>query len=273
MDNLISQALTFLTTTGVSFLVRIVTAILIFYVGKWIAKRIVKFANTSMTKGGMEDTLVKFLTSIMDVALMTLVIIAALSRLGIQTASFIAVLGAAGLAVGFALQGTLSNFAAGVMIVLFRPIKAGQLVEVAGVFGWVKEVQIFTTIILTPQNKQVIIANSNVLAGNIVNYSAEGHIRLDLVFGIGYDDDLRKAKRILEEIVASDERILKDPAPTVGVLELGDNSVNFAVNSFIDPEDYRAVLFDLHERVKLRFDEEGISIPYPQRDVHLYQAS
>ncbi len=223
-----------------------------------------------MKKSNVTETLISFTGSLTYIGLMVCVIMAALHNLGIQTTSFIAVLGAAGLAVGLALQGSLSNFAAGVMLVLFRPFKVGQLVEVSGVFGHVEEIQIFNTIVITLQNKKVIIPNSKVTGDKIVNYSAKGHIRIDLVFGISYEDDLRKAKRILQEVVASNEKVLKDPAPNVGVLELGDSSVNFAVHPFVDPEDYWAVTFDLTEKVKLRFNEEGISIPYPQRDVHLY---
>jgi len=268
MSDILQMVPYYITTYGFSLL----GAILIFIIGRWVARWLSRLAGKFMDKTEVDETLTNFVVNLTYIALLIFVILAALSTLGIQTTSFIAIIGAAGLAIGLALQGALSNFAAGAMILLFRPFKVGDLIEASGTFGAVEEIQIFNTVILTPDNKTVIVPNGLVTGGNIINYSAKGLLRLDLVFGIGYDDDLLKAKQILEEIVTSDERAAKDPAPTVAVLELGDNSVNFAVRPFVKVEDYWDVHFDLTERVKLRFDEEGISIPYPQRDVHLYQA-
>ncbi len=197
--------------------------------------------------------------------------LAAFERVGVATTSIIAVLGAMGLALGLALQGALANFAAGALMLVFRPMKVGDLVEAAGVFGRVEEIQIFNTVILTPDNKTVIIPNGQVTGGNITNYSAKGLIRVDLIFGIGYTDDLLKAKQILEEIVKADERVASNPAPSVDVMELADSSVNFAVRPFVDPEVYWNVYFGLTEQVKMRFDKEGLSIPFPQRDIHVFQ--
>jgi small conductance mechanosensitive channel len=201
------------------------------------------------------------------------VFIAALSTLGFETTSFIAVIGAAGLAIGFALQGSLANFASGVMLIIFRPFSVGNFVEAGGQSGSVEEIRIFSTVLKTPDNKMVIIPNSKITGDNIVNYSAKDQRRIDMVFGIGYGDDLQRAKQILERIIAEDSRILDDPAVTIGVLELGDSSVNFAVRPWVKTADYWAVYFDLMEKVKLTFDREGISIPFPQRDVHLFQAA
>ena len=202
---------------------------------------------------------------------MAMVIIAALNLLGFETTSIVAIMGAATLAIGFALQGSLANFAAGVMIILFRPYKVGDLVEINGVFGAVKDVQLFNTIITAPDNKQVIVANSAAIGDNITNFSTNGHVRLDMVFGIGYGDDLLKAKGILENILVSQPEVLKNPAPSVTVLELGDSSVNFAVRPFVKVEDYWTVHFNTHEQVKLRFDAEGVSIPYPTQDINVAQ--
>jgi small conductance mechanosensitive channel len=202
---------------------------------------------------------------------MVFVIIAAINTLGVQTTSFIAVIGAAGLAIGFALQGSLANFASGVMLIIFRPFKAGDFVEAGGTSGAVEAIHIFNTVLKTPDNKKVIIPNSKVTGDNIVNYSAKDTRRVDLVFGIGYEDDIRKAKQTLEQIVASDERVLKDPAPTIAVSELGDSSVNFVVRPWVNTADYWSVYFDLTEKVKLTFDDQGISIPFPQTDVHLHK--
>ena len=202
---------------------------------------------------------------------MTFVIIAALGMLGIQTTSFIAVLGAAGLAVGLALQGSLSNFAAGVLMIIFRPFKVGDFIEGAGTAGVVEEIQIFTTQLRTPDNKTIIIPNAKLTADNIVNFSAKGTRRADMVFGIGYDDDIDKARNIISEILSNEARILKDPPPQVAVSELADSCVNFVVRPWVDADDYWGVVFDVTEAVKKRFDAEGVNIPFPQRDVHLYE--
>jgi small conductance mechanosensitive channel len=204
---------------------------------------------------------------------MLFVIIAAINALGVQTASLIALLGAAGLAVGLALQGSLSNFAAGVLIVLFRPYKVGDWIEGGGVSGAVEEVQILTTVLKTGDNKRVIIPNSQIMGSTITNYSANDTRRVDLVVGVSYSDDLDKVRKELEDLVAADERILKDPAVTIAVSELADSSVNFVLRPWVSTADYWAVYFDLTERVKKRFDEVGISIPFPQRDVHIHNVA
>ena len=250
---------------------RIVAAIIIFIVGRWVAKALRNVIKRMMTKGEVDETLISFVGNLTYVALLAFVIIAALNQLGIQTTSFIAIIGAAGLAIGLALQGSLANFAAGVLMIIFRPFKAGDYIEGAGVAGVVEEVQIFATQLKTPDNKTIIVPNAKMMSDNITNYSAKDTRRVDMLIGVGYGDDLKKVREILEDILAKDDRILKDPAPTIGVLELGDNSVNFAVRPWVKTEDYWGAYFDAMETVKRRFDEEGISIPYPQRDVHLYE--
>jgi len=250
---------------------KILAAIVIFIVGRWIARALKNVIKRMMTKGNVDDILVSFVGNLTYIALLAFVIIAALNQLGIQTTSFIAVIGAAGLAVGLALQGSLANFAAGVLMIIFRPFKVGDYIEGAGVAGAVEKVHIFTTQLKTPDNKTIIIPNAKIMGDNITNYSAKDTRRVDMVIGVGYGDDLKKVREILEDILAKDDRILEDPAPTIGVLELGDNSVNFAVRPWVKRDDYWGAYFDVTETVKRRFDEEGISIPYPQRDVHLYE--
>jgi small conductance mechanosensitive channel len=203
---------------------------------------------------------------------MVVVIIAAIGQVGIQTTSFIAIFGAAGLAVGLALQGSLSNFAAGVLIVLFRPYKVGDFVEAAGIAGVVEQVQILTTILKTGDNKQIIVPNGQIMDSIITNYSANDKRRVDMVVGVSYDDDLDKVRSTIEELVAADERILAEPACTIAVSALADSSVNFVVRPWVNTADYWGVMFDLTEAIKKRFDKEGISFPFPQQDVHLYKA-
>lgn len=255
---------------GVDIILRVVAALVIFALGKWASGMLTKTVKRLMKKAKVDETLISFVGHLTYIGLMTFVVVAALNKLGIQTASFIAILGAAGLAVGFALQGSLSNFASGVMLIIFRPLQVGDLVEAGGAFGFVEEIRIFNTAVITPDNKTVIVPNSKITGDNIINYSTRGCVRLDLVFSVHYDDDIRKAKQILEEIMASDDRVLKDPAPFIGIGELGDNSVNFVFRPHVTIADYWGVYFDMHEKVKLRFDEEGITIPFPQRDVHIY---
>ncbi|MBN2321156.1 MAG: mechanosensitive ion channel [Acidobacteria bacterium] len=249
----------------------IIAAVVILIVGRILVGIIAGVIQRQMVKRKAEDTLTKFLVSLTRIGLMTFVVIAAIRQLGVETNSFVAIIGAAGLAVGFALQGTLANFAAGVMLIIFKPFKVGDYVEGGGSAGTVDAVQIFNTIFKTPDNKKVIIPNSKLTGDNITNYSAMEQRRIDMVFGIGYDDDIKKAKATLERIIGEDERILKDPAPTVAVSELGDSSINFVVRPWVKTADYWAVYFDVTEKVKLTFDAEGISIPFPQRDIHMYQ--
>ncbi len=250
---------------------RIIGAIAILIVGRILTGIIASLVRHMMQRAQVDETLTKFVSRLTRIALLTFIIIAALAALGIQTASFIAVLGAAGLAIGFALQGSLSNFAAGVMLIIFRPFKVGDYVEAGGSNGVVEAIHIFNTILTTPDNKKVIVPNSKITGDNIINYSAKDRRRIDLVFGISYEDDIKKAKQILDRILSEDNRILKDPPHTVAVVELADSSVNFVARPWVNTADYWPVYFDLTEKVKLTFDQMGISIPYPQRDVHLYQ--
>lgn len=251
--------------------IRIITALAIFYAGR-IAVRIVSgVAQKLMRRQKLDETLMSFLLSILRALLLLFVIIAALSQLGIDTTSLIALLGAAGLAIGLSLQGSLSNFAAGVMLIVLRPFVKGNFVEAGNTMGTVDQVGIFTTILITPDNKEITVPNGAIMSNNITNYSAKPTRRVDMTFGISYDDDLREARRILEDIVSSDERVLQDPAPAVVVGALADSSVNFLVRPWVNSADYWPVLWDTTEAVKSRFDEAGISIPFPQRELHITQ--
>ncbi len=224
-----------------------------------------------MDRQAVDQTLQKFVGNLVSMALMVVVIIAAIGALGIQTTSFIAIFGAAGLAVGLALQGSLSNFAAGVLIVLFRPYKVGDYVEAAGIAGSVEEVQILTTVLKTPDNKKIIVPNSQIMDSIITNYSANDTRRVDMTFGVSYSDDLDKVHATLRELVNADERILKDPECQIAVHALADSSVNFIVRPWVASGDYWGVYFDLTETVKKRFDDEGISFPFPQQDIHIHK--
>jgi len=257
----------------ISYAPNVIAALIILVLGWFIIKFITGLTARVMRRANTDETLISFLTNLVYMGGMAFVIIAVLGKLGVNTASFAAVIAAAGLAIGFALQGSLANFAAGVMLIVFRPFKAGDFIEAAGVAGVVEEIQVFATVLRTGDNKKMILGNASVTGGNITNYSAKETRRVDLVFGIGYGDDIKKAKTILERILNEDQRVLKDPAPTIGVLELGDSSVNFAVRPWVRTADYWDVYFDLNERVKLTFDAEGIEIPFPQRDVHLHQVA
>jgi small conductance mechanosensitive channel len=252
---------------GIQFL----TAILIFIVGKWVAKRVVNMVKNMMRKGNVEETLVNFGGNIMYGLLLAFVVIAALSQLGVETTSLAAIIAAAGLAIGLALQGSLSNFAAGVMLILFRPFKLGDYIEAAGTAGTVEDMSIFTTALKTPDNCQIIIPNANITSDNITNYSAKSERRVDLVIGVGYGDDLSKVKKTLTKILDAEARILKDPAYQIAVSELGDSCVNLVVRPWVKSEDYWGVKFDLTETIKTTFDKEGISIPFPQRDLHIVE--
>jgi small conductance mechanosensitive channel len=265
-----AEVLTMIQTTGVDLGMRIITAIFIFFVGKWVVGLVVKGLLKGMQKSDMDVTLRRFIANLARMLLMLFVIIAAIHQLGIQTASLIALVGAAGLAVGLALQGSLSNFAAGVLIVLFRPYKVGDWIEGGGVSGTVEEVQILTTVLKTGDNKRVIIPNSQIMGTTITNYSANDTRRVDLVVGVSYSDDLDKVRSELKDLVAADDRILDDPAVTIAVSELADSSVNFVLRPWVKTENYWGVYFDLTEAIKKRFDEVGISIPFPQQDVYLH---
>jgi len=257
----------------VPWVINIVFALGIFIVGRWVVRALAGVLKRMLIKAKMDDILVDFICAIARTALLLFVIIAALEQLGVDTTSLIALLGAAGLAVGLALQGSLSNFAAGVMLIVFRPFKAGDFVEAGGTTGVVENISIFSTTMRTGDNREVVVPNGGIYGSNITNYSARETRRIDLVFGIGYGDDIRKARDIILEVLNQDERILKDPEPVVAVGELGASSVDFVVRPWVATADYWNVRWDLLEKIKLAFDANGISIPFPQRDVHLFQHS
>jgi small conductance mechanosensitive channel len=248
--------------------INIAFALIIFIVGRFIVSVLTNVLRKILIKSKMDSILVEFVASIFKTVLLLFVVIASLEKLGVDTTSLIALLGAAGLAVGLALQGSLQNFAAGVMLIIFRPFKAGDFVEAGGVAGVVETISIFSSTFRTGDNREVIVPNGSIYGGTITNYSARDTRRVDMVFGIGYDDDIKKAKDLLHKIVTSDERVLADPAPVIAVSELADSSVNFIVRPWVKTADYWAVLWDLTETVKLEFDANGVSIPYPQMDVH-----
>jgi len=259
-------------TWASEYSLKLLAAILIFIIGRWIARKIAGLLAKVLEKNGIDVTLTGFLQNITYYALLVLVLIAAAGQLGINTTSFLTIVGAAGLAVGLALKDSLSNFASGVMLVLFHPFRVGDVVEAAGVKGKVVGINIFNTVLNTPDNQQIIVPNSSITSNVITNVNANPTRRIDLVAGIGYEDDIALAKKVLNEIVQADNRILEDPGPTIAVSELADSSVNFVVRPWVKTTDYWDVYFDLTEQIKVRFDAEGISIPYPQQDVHLIQA-
>ena len=256
---------------GIEFGMKTVVAIVIFVVGRMDASMLKKGLRKLMQAQEVDKILETFVSNLVYWTVMIFVIIAAINQIGVQTTSLIAVMGAAGLAVGLALQGSLSNFAAGVLIVMFRPYRVGDFVEAAGIAGVVEQVQILTTILRTGDNKRIIVPNSQIMGSIITNYSANDKRRIDMVFGVSYSDDLDKVRANLEELIAADERILKDPAPVIAVSELADSSVNFIVRPWVATADYWAVFWDLTEAVKKRFDREGISIPFPQQDVYIHK--
>lgn len=250
---------------------KLIAAILVFLIGKWIVGRLTKLFVKILYKHNVEQTLVNFLENVVYYVLLVLVLVAAASQLGINTTSFLTIIGAAGLAVGLALKDSLSNIASGVLLIFLRPFTVGDVVTIAGSTGKVESVNIFHTTMNTLDNQRITIPNSNITTDSITNLFINPTRRVDLVFGIGYSDDIPKAKQILNDLVEADSRILKDPEPTVAVFELGDSSVNFVVRPWVNSDDYWPVYFDLTEKVKRTFDDQEISIPFPQRDVHLYQ--
>ncbi|MEM9057034.1 MAG: mechanosensitive ion channel domain-containing protein, partial [Pseudomonadota bacterium] len=239
---------------AVEFAPKVAAALVVLVIGRWVAKALTKVVRKALERVHADDMLVKFVGNIAYTLLMTVVLLAALQQVGVETTSFLAILGAAGLDIGLALQDSLTNFAAGVMVILFRPYKTGDFVEAGGVSGVVREVQIFTTVLTTPDNKKIIVPNGQITGGTITNYSAFETRRVDMVFGCGYDDDIKGVKALLQEIVAGEERVLDDPAPAVFVKELGDSSVNFGVRVWVKAADYWGVMFDTTEEVKVRFD-------------------
>jgi small conductance mechanosensitive channel len=251
----------------------LIVALAIFYIGRFFIGLVVRGLRKVLQTHAVDKTLETFVCNLVRTVLLIVVIIAAIGALGIQTTSFIAIFGAAGLAIGLALQGSLSNFAAGVLIVLFRPYKVGDYIEGAGISGTVEQVQILTTVLKTADNKQIIVPNSQIMDSVITNYSANDTRRVDMTVGVSYSDDLDKVRRTLEDLIAADDRILAEPACTIAVSALADSSVNFIVRPWVKTPDYWGVMFDMTEAIKKRFDKEGISIPFPQQDVHLHKAS
>lgn len=263
----IQLAKDWLISTGPNILV----ALAILFFGRWLVKWISYLIKKALVKAGMDETLTRFLDKLIYYTLLTAVIIAAVDQVGIKTTSFIAILGAAGLAVGLALKDSLSNFASGVMLILFHPFKVGDAINVAGVTGTVQRIDIFSSILTTPDNQKIIIPNSKITTDIITNITANTTRRIDLIIGISYDDDVKKAKVALEDIIKSDTRILSDPAPTIALGELGASSLDLVVRPWVKTEEYWAVRFDLTEKIKYTFDEKDITFPFPQQDVHIYQ--
>ncbi len=269
MATVLPQLVEFATTYGI----RVVGAIVILIVGRIASGVIGGAVRKGLQKRNTADGIVGFVSSLVRFAVLAFAIIAALSKFGVETTSFVAVMGAAGFAVGMALQGSLGNFAAGILILAFRPFKVGDVIEAAGSKGKVNEIGIFTTILNTPDNQKIIIPNGAVTSGTITNINAYDTRRVDLVAGIGYGDDIAKAKSVLESLVGKHPKVLKDPAPTIEVNALADSSVNFVVRPWVNTPDYWAVYYDLTRSIKEEFDRNGISIPFPQRDVHVHNVN
>lgn len=255
---------------GIDFGLNLLGAIAIFFVGRWAAGILIRILEKVMERAKIDDTLAKFLGNIGYALMMTFVVVGAIDQLGVDTTSLAAILAAAGLAVGLALQGSLSNFAAGVMLILFQPFKVGDYIDAGGTGGTVEEIHIFNTLMRTGDNVQIVVPNGQITSGRISNFSAKPTRRIDLVVGCGYDDDIKAVKEFLVGLVNSDDRILKDPQPLVAVHELADNCVNFVARPWVNNSDYWAVRWDLTEKIKTGFDERGFSIPFPQRDVHVH---
>ena len=268
LENLFSQSQELLALYGLKF----IGAIAIFLIGRIAAKLVASAVEKGMNNRGVDATVAGFVYNLVYAGLVAFVVVAALGQIGIQTASFIAIIGAAGLAVGLALQGSLSNFAAGVLMVIFKPFKVGDFVEAGGASGSVQEIHIFSTILTTPDNKTVIIPNAGIMGSNITNYSMKDTRRVDLVIGVSYDASLPLTKSVLTDVVAKEKRVLKDVEATIAVSELADSSVNFVVRAWVNTADYWPVYFDLLEAIKIRLDEENIGIPYPQLDLHVANA-
>lgn len=266
-DELLSQA----TEMALLYGPKLIGAIVVWVIGSWIIKAVVSGFNRVMDKGNTDPTLKPFLSSIVSILLKVMLVISVLGMLGIEMTSFIAILGAAGLAVGLALSGTLQNFAGGVMILIFKPFKVGDVIDAQGYVGSVNEIQIFNTILKTPDNKTIIIPNGGLSTSSMTNYSTEARRRVDWTIGIGYGDDVDKAKNVIKTLCDADSRILKDPEVFIAVSELADSSVNFTVRAWVNAADYWGVYFEMNEKVYKTFDKEGLNIPYPQMDVHLHK--
>ncbi len=255
----------------INFGLKLIAALVIFAVGRWLAGYVSRVVRHNLDKRGADEAVARMVTTLTYITVLIFAVVIALGALGVQTTAFAALIAALGLAIGLALQGALANFAGGVLILTFHPFRIGDLVEINGSTGVVEDIQIVNTVLAAGDASIVIIPNGQVSSGKITNFSTKGIRRVDMVFGIGYDDDVQQAQRILTEIITSHEHVLDDPAPTIRVMTLADSSVNFAVRPFAKLEHYWDVYFDTTEQVKVRFDQEGISIPYPQQDVHIIQ--
>lgn len=272
-QELVAAATEWLVQDSIDVAKAILMALIIFVVGKWIAGFIRNKLRSTMQKREVDPALVSFGTSIVYYILMIAVVLAAIQQIGFQTTSLVAVLGAAGLAVGLALQGSLSNFASGVLIIMFRPFKIGDFIDAGGQAGVVQEIGVLVTILKTPDNKKIIQPNSAIMSGSIVNVTANDTRRVDMSVGVSYSDDLDKVQNIIMDVLNADERVLKDPAPQVVVAELADSSVNFHVRPWTATSDYSGVYFDFQKTIKQRLDSEGVSIPFPQQDVYMRQVA
>ena len=267
----INDMITWIKEAGLEYGLKIVGAVVALIVGLWVIGTLTRFMARIMKKREMDPSLTSFIRSLVNILLKVALVISIAGMVGIEMTSFIAILGAAGLALGLALSGTLQNFAGGVMILIFKPYKVGDVVEAQGYTGKIKEIQIFNTIMLTPDNKTIIIPNGGMATGSMTNYSTEPQRRVDMTFGIGYGDDAAKAKEVLKGLIEADERILKDPEPFIALSELGDSSVNFVVRAWVETANYWGVYFDMQEKVYNTFAKEGLNIPFPQMDVHVHQ--
>lgn len=270
LNSLLEAVQIWIATEGLAFGVRVLGALVIFFVGRWVAKFISGLISAALVRARIETTLNRFLTRIANTLLLVVVVMAALDLLGVRTTSLVAIIGAAGLAIGLAMQGSLSNFAAGVLIIIFRPFKIGDFIEAGGTKGIVEEISIFTTNLRTPDNLGVIVPNSSITSNAITNHASKETRRIDLTFGVSYTDNITVAKEAIWAVLKADARILKDPAPIVGVMELADSSVNIVVWPWVARADFLQVKFDLNERIKAALEAAGCSIPFPQRDVHLF---
>ena len=263
----IIETITYWITT---YSVKLIAAILIFFIGKWLAGKLSRLITKLLQKNNVDITLINFLENIIYYTLLVVVVIAVAGQLGINTTSFLTIVGAAGLAIGLALKDSLSNFASGVMLIMFRPFSVGDFVDVGGVTGNVVSIALFNTILNTPDNQKVIVPNSAITSNVITNVTANHTRRVDLVIGISYDDDIKKAKEVLQKVLQEEDRVLDTPKTNIAVSELGDSSVNFVVRPWVKTSEYWNVYFALTEKIKIAFDQEGISFPYPQQDVHMF---
>ena len=264
--NLWNQLSELLSSFGISLFI----ALSILIIGRQVVKILIKVISTALERSNTEDTVRIFVTNLLNTLLMIVVFIAAINQLGIQTTSIIAVLGAAGLAIGLALQGSLSNFAAGILIVIYRPYKVGDYIQADNHLGTVDDIQIFSTVLKTPDNKLVVVPNGSIMNGSIVNFSNQDKRRVDIIASCSYEDDIDKVKSVLADILSKDDRILNEPKPRIAVSELADSSVNFIVRPWVMNSDYIDVYYSLLQEIKKRFDQEGIALPYPQTDVHIH---